>query len=99
LPLTSRREFLKLAASAGAGLLGSSVVSGPAAAKAQVNWLGWQGYDVPLKTENFLDANGIELAPTYLANNDEIVTKLAAHAPIDIVTLTRATCPAYGKPA
>lgn len=86
LPLASRREFLRLSSALGAGLLGSAAFSGRAFAKTQVNWLGWQGYDAPLKTDGFLESAGIELAPTYLANNDEIVTKLAARAPIDIVT-------------
>ena len=63
----------------------SSALPRRAFAKTQVNWLGWQGYDQPLQTEGFLEKAGIELAATYLANNDEIVTKLAANAPIDIV--------------
>ena len=80
LPLASRREFLALAAA------GAAAAAVPARAATQVNWLGWQGYDEPLATEDFLKSSGIELATTYLANNDEIVTKLAARAPIDIVT-------------
>jgi len=86
LPVRSRREMLR-------GALGGVAVAGLASglprrafAKTQVNWLGWQGYDQPLQTEGFLDKEGIELAATYLGNNDEIVTKLAAQAPIDIVT-------------
>ncbi|WP_119269625.1 ABC transporter substrate-binding protein [Taklimakanibacter deserti] len=82
LPVLSRRELLKMTV-AGATV---SAFGGGALAKTQVNWLGWQGYDSPLKTEDFLAKNDIELAATYLANNDEIVTKLAAQAPIDIVT-------------
>jgi len=86
LPLRSRREFFRLTA-AGAAMAGAvALLPRSAAAKTQVNWLGWQGYDQPLKTEGFLDKEGIELAATYLGNNDEIVTKLAAQAPIDIVT-------------
>lgn len=82
LPVMSRRELLRLTAATAA----VSAFSVGAEAKTQVNWLGWQGYDSPLKTEDFLAKNDIELAATYLANNDEIVTKLAAQAPIDIVT-------------
>jgi len=86
LPLRSRREFLRgtLATAAFAGV--SAMLPRAAFAKTQVNWLGWQGYDQPLQTDGFLDKEGIELAATYLANNDEITTKLAAQAPIDIVT-------------
>ncbi|HZF33555.1 MAG TPA: hypothetical protein VE914_07125 [Candidatus Angelobacter sp.] len=86
LPLRSRREFLRTAGATATIALASSVLPRRAFAKTQVNWLGWQGYDQPLQTEGFLDSAGIELAATYLANNDEIVTKLAANAPIDIVT-------------
>ncbi|MGE3831804.1 MAG: PotD/PotF family extracellular solute-binding protein [Parvibaculaceae bacterium] len=82
LPLLSRREMLKMSAAG----MAAAAFAGSAKAKTQVNWLGWQGYDTPLKTEGFLEKNDIELAATYLANNDEIVTKLAAQAPIDIVT-------------
>lgn len=85
LPVLSRRELLRTAA--GVGLFATGVMSPRAAfAATQVNWLGWQGYDDPLKTGDFLAKNDIELAATYLASNDEIVTKLAAGAPIDIVT-------------
>ncbi|MFO1039599.1 MAG: extracellular solute-binding protein [Geminicoccaceae bacterium] len=86
LALRSRREMLKSAAAlAGGGLLAAGLPKNAFAAT-QVNWLGWQGYDNPLTADGFLEKNGIELAATYLANNDEIVTKLAAQAPIDIVT-------------
>ncbi|MBL8598954.1 MAG: extracellular solute-binding protein [Devosia sp.] len=84
LPVLSRRELMR---SAAAGLVAASVMSPlKAFAATQVNWLGWQGYDEPLKVGDFLAKNDIELAATYLASNDEIVTKLAAGAPIDIVT-------------
>ena len=83
----SRREFGRRAGLAAAGALTSmTALPGLAGASTQVNWLGWQGYDQPLATDGFLDKEGIQLAATYLANNDEIVTKLAARAPIDIVT-------------
>ena len=86
LPVRSRREFLRTAAATGALAAATFALPRRAFAKTQVNWLGWQGYDQPLQTEGFLEKAGIELAATYLANNDEIVTKLAANAPIDIVT-------------
>ena len=85
LPALSRRELL--AGAAGAGLFAASGLAPlRALAATQVNWRGWQGYDEPLKVGDFLAKNDIELAATYLANNDEIVTKLAAQAPIDVVT-------------
>ena len=85
LPAMSRRELLRGAA--GVGLMAAGAMSPLRAfAATQVNWLGWQGYDEPIKVGTFLKDNDIELAATYLASNDEIVTKLAAGAPIDIVT-------------
>ena len=86
LPLRSRREFLKVSAAAAAAVTIGAAGSQSASAATSVNWLGWQGYDAPLKTDGFLEKSGIQLAPTYLVNNDEIVTKLAAQSPIDIVT-------------
>lgn len=86
LPVASRREFLKLAATASGGLALGGGFSSSAMAATQVNWLGWQGYDAPMNTGGFLEDAGIEMAPTYLSNNDEIMAKLAARAPIDIVT-------------
>lgn len=84
LPGMSRRMFL--AASSAAAAAGAGAFPRTARAGTQVNWLGWQGYDEPIKVGTFLADNGIDLAATYLSSNDEIVTKLAARAPIDIVT-------------
>jgi len=81
----SRRELLRGAAGVGLAAAGASLPF-KAFAGTQVNWLGWQGYDEPIKVGDFLAKNNIDLAATYLASNDEIVTKLAAGAPIDIVT-------------
>jgi spermidine/putrescine-binding protein len=43
-----------------------------------LNWLGWQGYDEPLKLGTFLAGNGMSLATTYINTNEEIITKLQA---------------------
>jgi spermidine/putrescine-binding protein len=50
----------------------------PAAAAEPLNWLGWQGYDEPLKLGSFLADNGMTLATTYINTNEEIITKLQA---------------------
>jgi spermidine/putrescine-binding protein len=50
----------------------------PAGAATQFNWLGWQGYDEPLKLGTFLADNGMSLATTYINTNEEIITKLQA---------------------
>jgi spermidine/putrescine-binding protein len=41
-------------------------------------WVGWQGYDEPLKLGSFLKDNGISLATTYINTNEEIITRLQA---------------------
>ena len=86
LPAASRREFLRLGMAAVAGAALAAAPLARARAATAVNWLGWQGYDEPLATEGFLKKNDIQLAATYLGSNDEIVTKLSAGAPLDIVT-------------
>ena len=58
-----RRQFLMALAAAGGGLaMGAS----PSFADTTVNWIGWQGYDEPLKVGTFLKDNGISLATTYI---------------------------------
>ena len=46
LPLRSRREFLRTAGATATVAMASSVLTRRAFAKTQVNWLGWQGYEV-----------------------------------------------------
>ena len=86
LPALSRRELLRRTAATAAVAALASVPLRPAAAATTVNWLGWQGYDEPLQADDFIKKNDIQLAATYLGSNDEIVTKLSAGAPLDIVT-------------
>jgi spermidine/putrescine-binding protein len=50
----------------------------PASAAEPLNWVGWQGYDEPLKLGTFLTDNGMTLATTYINTNEEIITKLQA---------------------
>lgn len=81
-----RRSFL-----AGAAALSAGVASGlrPAFADTQVVWVGWQGYDEPLKLGSFLDDAGISLAATYINTNEEIITRLQAGGAgqVDLVTI------------
>lgn len=81
-----RRRFMAaMAAASGALALGGL----PAKADTSVNWLGWQGYDEPLKLGSFLKDNGIALETTYINNNEEIITKLQAGGAgqIDFITI------------
>src|SRR5262245_58537779 len=83
----SRRRFTH-----GMGLTGVALSTGllsrHAMAAAEVNFLGWQGYDEPLLFDGFAKNNGISVNTTYIGNNDEIITKLRSGGvgQIDIVT-------------
>ena len=83
----SRRRFTQ-----GMGLSGGAFwagfVSRHAMAAAEVNFLGWQGYDEPLLFDGFAKNNGISVNTTYIGNNDEIITKLRSGGigQIDIAT-------------
>jgi spermidine/putrescine-binding protein len=81
-----RRRFMAaMAAASGTLALGGL----PAYADTTVNWLGWQGYDEPVKLGSFLKDNGIALATTYINTNEEIITRLQAGGAgqIDFITI------------
>lgn len=83
----SRRRFMQLSASATA--IGAVGIGGsPAFADSPLNFLGYQGYDTPLTTGDFLATAGINLNATYIGNNDEIIARLRGGGvgQIDIVT-------------
>ena len=54
-----------------------------------MNWVGWQGYDEPLKLGSFLADNEISLATTYINTNEEIITRLQAGGAgqVDLITI------------
>jgi spermidine/putrescine-binding protein len=85
-PVT-RRHFLQGAAALG-GLAAAGLGPRLAHASTDITFLGWQGYDEGLATEDWLKKNDISLSTTYIGNNDEIVSKLTAGGvgQIDIVT-------------
>lgn len=70
----SRRRFMGGAAAATA--LG--LAAKPAAAATTITWMGWQGYETPIKSGTFLADNDIDFQPTFIASNEEIITKLQA---------------------
>src|SRR5262245_5576399 len=81
-----RRQFvLGSATAAGAMTFGLA----RARADTTVTWVGWQGYDEPLKLGSFLADNGIALATTYINTNEEIITKLQAGGAgqVDFITI------------
>jgi spermidine/putrescine-binding protein len=81
-----RRQFLAAMAAAGGAM---ALGAGPASAETTVNWVGWQGYDEPLKVGTFLKDNGISLATTYINSNEEIITRLQAGGAgqVDLITI------------
>jgi spermidine/putrescine transport system substrate-binding protein len=44
----------------------------------QIDFLSWEGYDLPDIMTGWLDENGVTLNPSYPGNHDEITAKLAA---------------------
>lgn len=83
----SRRAFGLGALAAGATIAGHSLR--PArASSAEVNYMGWQGYDEALKTDGFLDKNSIVLRTSYITGNEEIITKATSGGlgSMDLVT-------------
>ncbi|MGE0117838.1 MAG: PotD/PotF family extracellular solute-binding protein [Dongiaceae bacterium] len=72
----SRRRFLGATAAAGLGAL--VLAPRPAAAKTTITWMGWQGYETPIKSGSFLADNDIDFQPTFIGSNEEIITKLQA---------------------
>jgi spermidine/putrescine-binding protein len=81
----NRRRFLGTTAAAG----GLAAIGSAARAETTVNWVGWQGYDEPLKAGSFLADNGAALATTYINSNEEVITRLQAGGAgqIDLVTV------------
>jgi spermidine/putrescine-binding protein len=85
-PMT-RRRFMQGTAALG-GMAAAGMLPRGARAATTIAFLGWQGYDDGLNTEDFLKKNDVTLSTTYIGNNDEIVSKLSAGGvgQIDIVT-------------
>jgi len=72
----SRRRFMQGAAAlGGAAAVG---VPGRALAATTMTWMGWQGYETPILAGTFLADNDIDFQPTFIASNEEIITKLQA---------------------
>jgi len=71
----SRRGLIAGGAALSAGMLLRVPAAGAAT---EVVWVGWQGYDEPLKLGSFLADHDIALATTYINTNEEIITRLAA---------------------
>ena len=73
----SRRGFLAGSAALG-GLASMGLGARTADAATTMTWMGWQGYETPIKAGTFLKDNDIDFQPTFIASNEEIITKLQA---------------------
>ena len=73
----SRRRFAAGMAAAG-GLATFGLPGREARAATTITWMGWQGYETPIKSGTFLADNDIDFQPTFIASNEEIITKLQA---------------------
>src|SRR5688500_9197430 len=84
--LSRRRMMAGLAAAGGVAALG---LPRPAHAATTMTWMGWQGYETPIKSGTFLADNDIDFQPTFIASNEEIITKLQAGGVgrTDIITM------------
>jgi spermidine/putrescine-binding protein len=74
--LSRRRAMAGLAAAGGIVALGGFPRS--ARASTTMTWMGWQGYETPILTGDFLEKNDIDFQPTFISSNEEIITKLQA---------------------
>ncbi len=83
----SRRNMMKGMAAGTVGLALSGAMA-RAQSNTSINMVCWQGYDDAFKVGSFLADNNLEINPTYIGSNDEILTKITAggRGSIDIVT-------------
>ncbi len=78
--LSARSALSRRQALVGAAALGATAAFGarPAFAKTTMTWMGWQGYETPILSGSFIADNDIDFQPTFIASNEEIITKLQA---------------------
>jgi spermidine/putrescine transport system substrate-binding protein len=79
----------------------STVAEGPAKAppaSGRVDFLSWEGYDIPDPLKSWKQKNNVTVKATYIGNHDEIQTKLkagGAGAGYDIITYYQGYKPLY----
>jgi spermidine/putrescine transport system substrate-binding protein len=80
---------------------GSTTAEGPARAPeatGRVDFLSWEGYDIPDALKGWKSETGVTVKATYIGNHDEIQTKLkagGAGAGYDIITYYQGYKPLY----
>ena len=106
-----RAGFVTMAVGAGPTLLAAcgsddeepaeTAASGPAKApkaSGRVDFLSWEGYDIPDPLKNWKTTNDVTVKATYIANHDEIQAKLKAAGGgggYDIITYYQGYKPLY----
>jgi len=77
----------------------STTAAEPAApaASGTIDFLSWEGYDIPDPMKPWKTENSVEIKPTYIANHDEIQTKLKAGGGggYDLITYYQGYKPLY----
>jgi spermidine/putrescine transport system substrate-binding protein len=77
-PLSIPRRAFGAGLAAAGGLAALGLASRPAQAKTTITWMGWQGYETPILAGDFVATHDIDFQPTFIASNEEIITKLQA---------------------
>ncbi len=87
--MTARIDRRQVLAGSAAVAAASLLPMRQARADTAINFMGWQGYDDPLKAGTFLADNKLTLATTYINSNEEIITKLQAggKGQLDFITI------------
>ena len=65
-------------------------------ASGTVDYLSWEGYDIPDATKAWRDENGVEFEATYIGNHDDIQARIAAGGgSYDLITYYQGYKPLY----
>jgi spermidine/putrescine transport system substrate-binding protein len=65
-------------------------------ASGTIDYLSWEGYDIPDATKAWRDENGVEFEATYIGNHDDIQARIAAGGgSYDLITYYQGYKPLY----
>ena len=66
------------------------------AASGTIDYLSWEGYDIPDQLKAWRDTNGVKVNPNYIGNHDDIQAKIkAGGGSYDIITYFQGYKPLY----
>jgi spermidine/putrescine transport system substrate-binding protein len=67
-------------------------------ASGTIDYLSWEGYDIPDATKAWRDENGVEFESTYIGNHDDIQARIAAGGgSFDLITYYQGYKPLYAE--